>query len=92
MARLPKVGRWPLPLLAVDAHTIVTGSEDALRKLVERGGDGVLASGPLEQLLKKLSPGGDLAVMVELSSEKGAAWKLPAGLLDVWPAGKSSWH
>ena len=83
---------WPHPLLAVDAHTIVTGSEEALRQLVARGGDAELASGPMELLLKKLSPGGDLAVMVDLSPPRTAAWKLPANLLDVWPAGKSRWH
>ena len=61
---------WPHPLLAVDAHTIVTGSEEALRQLVARGGDAELASGPMELLLKKLSPGGDLAVMVDLSPRR----------------------
>ena len=44
-------------LLAVDAHTIVTGSEEALRQLVARGGDAELASGPMELLLKKLLAG-----------------------------------
>ena len=67
VARRPQGGPWPHPLLAVDAHTIVTGSEEALRQLVARGGDAELASGPMELLLKKLSPGGDLAVMVDLS-------------------------
>ena len=70
----------------------MTGSEEALRQLVARGGDAELASGPMELLLKKLSPGGDLAVMVDLSPRRTAAWKLPAKLLDVWPAGKSRWH
>ncbi len=34
VARRPPGGSWPHPLLAVDAHTIVTGSEEALRQLV----------------------------------------------------------
>ena len=51
---------------------IVTGSEEALRQLVARGGDAELASGPMELLLKKLSPGGDLAVMVDLSPPRTA--------------------
>ncbi|MGA2257161.1 MAG: hypothetical protein ABSG53_21110, partial [Thermoguttaceae bacterium] len=83
---------WPHPLLAVDPHTIVTGSKEALRQLVDRGGDAALANGPMDLLLKKFSPGGDLAVMVELSPARTAAGKFPANLLDVWPAGKSSWH
>ena len=44
VARRPPGGPWPHPLLAVDAHTIVTGSEEALRQLVARGGDAELAS------------------------------------------------
>ena len=92
VARRPQGGPWPHPLVAVDAHTIVTGNEEALRHLVARGGDAELASGPMELLLKKLSPGGDLAVMVDLLPVRTAAWKLPANLLDVWPAGKSKWH
>ena len=85
-------GPWPHPLLAVDAHTIVTGSEETLRHLVARGGDAELSSGPMELLLKKLSPGGDLAVMVDLSPPQTATRNVPANLLDVWPAGKSRWH
>ncbi len=77
VARRPQGNPWPHPLLAVDAHTIVTGSEEALRQLVARGGDVELASRPMELLLKKLSPGGDLAVMVDLPP-RIAAWKLPA--------------
>jgi len=88
----PRGSRWPHPLLAVDAHTIVTGSEEALRQLVKRGGDARLASEPMELLLTKLSPEGDLAVILDLASSKAAAWKFPDNLLDVWPAGKSSWH
>ena len=91
VARRPQGNPWPHPLLAVDAHTIVTGSEEALRQLVARGGDVELASRPMELLLKKLSPGGDLAVMVDLPP-RIAAWKLPASSLDVWPAGKLPWH
>ena len=92
VAHRPQDGPWLHPLLAVDAHTIVTGSEEVLRQLVDRGSDAELASGPMELLLKKLSPGGDLAVMVDLSPARTAAWKLPTWGLDVWPTGKSRWH
>ena len=61
-------GRWPHPLLAVDAHTIVTGSKEALRQLVDRGGDAALTSGPMGSLLTKFSPGGDLAVILDLAA------------------------
>jgi hypothetical protein len=92
VAHRPPSGYWPHPLLAVDAHTIVTGSEEVLRRLVDRDGDVELASRPLELLLKKLAPGGDLAVLVDLSPRQTEVWKVPNNLLDVWPAGKSSWH
>ena len=44
VARRPQGGPWPHPLLAVDAHTIVTGSEEALRQLVARSGDAELTN------------------------------------------------
>ena len=92
VARRPRGGRWPHPLLVVDAHTIVTGSEEVLRQLAARGGDATLTSGPMDLLVKKSSLSGDLTVMIDLSPARSAAWKIPANLLDVWPAGKSSWH
>ncbi len=83
---------WPHPFLAVDAHTVVTGSADILRRLVARGGDGELADTSMEILLKKLSPACDLAVMVDLSAARAAKWRSPAAWLDVWPAENSRWH
>jgi hypothetical protein len=89
---------WTHPAVAIDAHTIVTGSEEELRRLVARGGETDLTSVPMELLLKKLSPAGDLAVMASIPPQTGlppgrsAIWGLPANLLDVWPAGKSGWH
>ena len=92
VARRPQGGRWPHPLLAVNAHTVVTGSEEALRQLVARGRDGDLASRPMELLLKKISSSGDLAVLMDLSAPGSAAENLPTDLLDVWPAGKAKWR
>jgi hypothetical protein len=98
-ADLEPLFAWPHPAMAVDAHTIVTGREEDLRKLIARGGDGELASPGMELLLKNLSPTGDLAVMVsvpaampDLPPIRTSLWSLPANLLDVWPAGKMSWH
>ena len=92
VAHRPPSGAWPHPLLALDAHTIVSGSEAALRRLVDRNGEAPLTSEPLERLLKQLSPS-DLAVFVDLSPATLAAGKSSiAGWLDVWPAGKSQWH
>ena len=90
VARRSQAGLWPYPLLAVDPRTIVTGSEETLRRLVARGGDAELSSGPMELLLKKLSPNGDLAVI--LSWPQTETRNVPDNLLDVWPAGKSRWH
>ena len=98
VARQPRNNSWPHPLLAVDAHTVVTGSKEALRQLVGRNGDAELTNPRMELLLKKLSPGGDLAVLVDLSSARSAGWKLPANWLaparwlDVWPSGKARWR
>jgi hypothetical protein len=92
VARRPHGGSWPHPLLAVDAHTIVTGSEDTLRQLAARDGDARLSSKSIEQLLAKFSPDGNLTVMVDLLPARTAAWSFPTNLLDAWPAGKANWH
>jgi len=91
VARRLRSGRWPHPLLLVDNHTIVTGGRDALCQLIERGGDAALAGGPMDSLLTKFSPDGDLTVIVDRTSARGASGSFPTNLLDVWPAGKSSW-
>jgi hypothetical protein len=90
--------KWLHPVIAVDAHTIVTGREEELRQLLARGGEAELASPAMEALLKHLSTSGDLAVMLDLSAMRtradaqNATWMPPADWLDVWPAGKPSWH
>jgi len=81
-------GGWPFPLATADAHTIVTGNEELLRRVAGRGGDSELSSGAMELLLKKLVPAGDLTVMVDLSAARAASWKPPADWLDLWPEGK----
>jgi hypothetical protein len=91
LARRPQSGPWPHPLLALDARTLVTGDEASLRQVVARG-DARLASAPMELLLTKFLPGCDLAIVLDLARARSAGWQLQANLLDVWPAGKSSWN
>jgi hypothetical protein len=92
LARRPKNNPWPHPLLAIDAHTIVTGNVQALRALIARSSDATLTDQSMERLFKKLIPDGDLTVMVDLSAARTADWKSPTDLLDIWPAGKSRWR
>ena len=91
-ARRPLTGQWVFPLLAVDAQTIVTGNEEALRQLVARGHDAELASPPLERLLRKLSPDGDATLAVDLAALRSAVPNLPTNVVNVWPAGQSRCH
>ncbi len=88
--RLPGAA-WPHPLLLVDSRTLVTGNEDLLREVAARQ-ELHLASRSMENLLKKLSPANDFAVVVDLSAARAAAWKLPTHWLDIWPAGCQAWH
>lgn len=82
---------WPHPFAAIDPRTIVTGQEDLLRVLIARS-EVHLASVPLERLLKVVSTQGDATLLIDLSAARAARWKLPAALLDVWPAGRLPWH
>ena len=91
-ARRPLSGQWLFPILAVNAQTIVTGNEEALRQLVARNHDVELASRPLERLLRKLSAEGDATVAVDLVALRSAVPKLPTNVVDVWPAGQSNCH
>lgn len=87
---------WPHTVAAVDGHRIVAATEDVLRRLAAHPpaeGEGApLASRPLDLLLKKLLPTGEVAVLVDLSAARSAASKSPADWLDVWPEGKASWR
>ena len=87
---------WPQTVAAVDGRRIVTANEDVLRRLAANppadGADAPLASRPLDLLLKKLMPTGEVAILVDLSAARSAAWKSTADWLDVWPEGKASWR
>ena len=94
--RLQAAGRSGVAI-AVDAHTIVAGNEEILRRIAGRTpagseGDAPLSNAPLELLLKKLVPSGDLAILVDLTAARADSWRLPADLLDTWPEGKTSWR
>ena len=84
-------GAWPHPYAAVGPQTIVTGQEDLLRGLVGRS-EAHLASSPIDRLLKVIAPESDAVLLVDLAAARAVPWKLPASLLDVWPAGKRAWH
>ena len=88
--RVPK-GPWPHPFAVIDSRTIVTGSEQLLRELIDRN-ETHFTSPPMERLLKVIPTEGDVTAMVDLGAARAAGWKLPVALLDVWPAGKSPWH
>ena len=88
-------GAWPRTVALVEGRRIVAGNEEVVRRLaaytpVDRG-DVPIASRPLDLLLKKLVPTGEVAVLIDLSTAR-AAWKSPGDWLDVWPNGKSSWR
>jgi hypothetical protein len=84
-------GVWPHPFAAVDEHTILTGREDLLRELAQRG-EARLESQPLARLLRVVASESDGVLLVDLSAARAARWKLPGALLDVWPAGKRPWR
>ncbi len=84
-------------VVAADAHTIVIGSEELLRQVAARNGEAVLSSPPMELLVKKFVPAGELALLIDFSvsstaSGLAASWKPSAAWLDVWPQGKSAWR
>jgi hypothetical protein len=82
---------WPHPFAMLDERTIVTGHEELLRGLAQRG-EFRPESAPLDRLLKAVVPEGDVTVLVDLVAARKAGWGLPAGWLDVWPAGKKPWR
>jgi hypothetical protein len=82
---------WPHPLVAVDRQTIVTGDEVLLRQLAARG-EPRLESAPLDRLLTAMSPDADAMLLLDLAAARKAKSQLPANLLDLWSAGKQSWH
>ena len=83
---------WRNTVVAADARRIIAGNEDLLRRLAARGGDAQLSNAPMELLLTKFVPTGEVAVLLDFSTARNASWKLPADWLDVWPDGKSSWR
>ncbi len=86
---------WPHTAVLVDGRRIVVANEQILRRLAaytaaDRG-DVPLASRPLDLLLKKLVPAGDVAFLADLSTAR-PAWKSAADWFDVWPEGRASWR
>jgi hypothetical protein len=84
-------GAWADPFAAVDRRTIVAGDEKLLRHLATRG-EARLESPQLDKLLSAMPPEADAMLLVDLAAARKAQWQLPGKLLDVWTAGKQSWH
>ena len=82
---------WPEPFAILDQRTIVTGREDLLRRLADRS-EGRLKSVPIDRLLKATAPDADVTLLLDLAAARQAGWRLPASLMDVWPAGRDAWH
>ena len=89
--RLPGAA-WPYPFVVIDDRTIVTGHEELLRGLLARDGEAPIESAPIERLLKVTIPEADATLLVDLAAARQAKCSLPAGLMDVWPAGERPWH
>ena len=82
---------WPLPFAILDQRTIITGHEELLRGLAQRS-EPHLESAAIDRLLKAAALEADATLLLDLNAARAAHWKLPATLLDVWPAGKRPWH
>jgi hypothetical protein len=84
-------GPWPHPFAALEPRLVVTGSEPLLRALVARS-EPRLASAAVERLLKTVSFDADAVLVLDLAAARAAHWRLPAAILDVWPAAGRAWH
>jgi len=82
---------WPHPFAVVNPRVIVTGDLALLRELADRT-DPALASRSIERLLDAVSPGADATLLLDLTAARGAGWKLPTALFDVWPEGERPWR
>ena len=83
--------QWPHPVAVLDEQTIVTGHESLLRELAARGRPSI-RSKPIERLLQQALLESELVLLVDLDAARQARWRLPASLMDVWPAGQKAWH
>jgi hypothetical protein len=94
-ARRLKAAPWPHTVVLVDGRRIVAGNEEVIRRLAAYApadrGDVPIQSWPLDLLLKKLVPAGEVAVLFDVATAR-AALRSPADWLDVWPEGRSSWR
>ncbi|MCR4413790.1 MAG: hypothetical protein NUV77_15325, partial [Thermoguttaceae bacterium] len=81
---------WSHPFAVLDDRTLVTGPVELLRE-VSAEGPAKLKSDPIERLLKLGTWEGHFALL-DLAAARQAGWSLPAAWLDVWPAGRESWH
>ena len=82
---------WPHPFAVIHPRLVVTGTEELLRRLADRGQPD-FQSRTIGQLLKSTAPEVDAALMLDLAAARKSGWRLPIPLLDVWPAGQKAWH
>jgi len=82
---------WGHPFAVVDRRTIVTGQAELLRRLADRS-DPPVQERPMDRLIESLTADADLSVAVDLTAARNSGWRLPTGLLDVWPAGRQAWR
>jgi len=82
---------WPHPFAVVGPRTIVTGEAALLGELAGRS-EPSLHSQAVRRLLSALPLEADAMLLMDLAAARRAGWRLPAALLDVWPAAKGPWH
>ena len=89
-ARQAPQGPWPLPFAVLGPETVVTGSADLLAALAEAS-KVHLENESLGQLVDACALEADAALVLDLAAARKDAGRLPAALLEVWPAGRAAW-
>jgi hypothetical protein len=89
--RRQATGPWTHPFAVLDAHTLITGRDELLRKLSQRREPAELRPA-MGRLIQALAHDPPCAVAVDLAAARAAGWQLPTNWFDVWPAGRAPWH
>jgi hypothetical protein len=89
--RRQATGPWTHPFAVLDAHTLITGREELLRRLSQRREPAELRPA-MGRLIQAIAHDPPCAVAVDLAAARAAGWQLPTNWFDVWPAGRAPWH